>query len=252
MNVDCNGSLYWKGMCEMISVENLSYRVDFDYEGEHQALSILESLNFSIEDNESVAIIGASGSGKTTLLSLLTGLDQPTEGRVVVAGQCISNQSEDERASFRAEHIGIIFQAFHLLPALSALENVLLPLELSGVVHSMPVAKALLEQVGLSHRLTHKPAQMSGGEQQRVAIARAFASRGQVLFADEPTGNLDHKTGTHIMDLIFKLNKEQGKTLVLVTHDLNLAKRCERCLQLQDGQLTEIDLHSSESATELL
>lgn len=226
----------------MISVENLSYRVDFDHQGELQALSILDNLNFTILPGESVAIVGASGSGKTTLLSLLAGLDQPTEGSVTVAGHCISSQSEDQRAAFRAAHVGIIFQSFHLLPSLSALENVLLPLELLGKKGSVAIAKTLLETVGLSHRLTHKPAQMSGGEQQRVAIARAFASQGEVLFADEPTGNLDHRTGQHIIDLIFKLNQEQGKTLVLITHDMQLAKRCQRCLQLFEGRLVEIEV----------
>ena len=229
----------------MINVENLSYRVSFSTDGEQQELSILNALNFSIEAGESVAIIGASGSGKTTLLSLLSGLDQPSEGSVVVAGQCISEQSEDQRASFRAEHVGIIFQSFHLLPSLTALENVLLPLELSGTYDGVNRAKALLKDVGLSHRLGHKPAQLSGGEQQRVAIARAFASQGKVLFADEPTGNLDHKTGEQIIDLIFKLNKDEGKTLVIVTHDEQLAKRCQRCLQLVDGEIQELAVQAA-------
>ena len=229
----------------MINVENLSYRVSFSTDGEQQELSILNALNFSIEAGESVAIIGASGSGKTTLLSLLSGLDQPSEGSVVVAGQCISEQSEDQRASFRAEHVGIIFQSFHLLPSLTALENVLLPLELSGTYDGVNRAKALLKDVGLSHRLVHKPAQLSGGEQQRVAIARAFASQGKVLFADEPTGNLDHKTGEQIIDLIFKLNKDEGKTLIIVTHDEQLAKRCQRCLQLVDGEIQELAVQAA-------
>lgn len=226
----------------MITVENLNYHVNFDMQGDLQALPILDDLNFTIASGESVAIVGASGSGKTTLLSLLAGLDSPTTGKVKVAGQCISEQSEDQRASFRAEHVGIIFQAFHLLPSLTALENVILPLELASKNNATAIAKNLLHDVGLAHRETHKPAEMSGGEQQRVAIARAFASQGQVLFADEPTGNLDHKTGEHIIDLIFKLNQEQGKTLVLVTHDMELAKRCSRCLRLFDGRIQEVSV----------
>ncbi len=221
----------------MLEVSNLSYRVNLpDSQGE---LSILEDIHFKVEKAQTIAIIGSSGSGKTTLLSLLAGLDVPTQGFVTIAGQTISDLDEEQRAAFRASHVGIIFQAFHLLPSLTALENVILPLELSGKRDSSNRAETLLKQVGLGSRLKHTPLQLSGGEQQRVAIARAFAADGDVLFADEPTGNLDHKTAKHIIELLFSLNKEEQKTLILVTHDQELAARCDRCFELIEGRLQE-------------
>ncbi|MCO7225402.1 ABC transporter ATP-binding protein [Pleionea sp. CnH1-48] len=200
-------------------------------------LTILDDISFQVTEGESVAIIGASGSGKSTLLSLLAGLDQPSSGDVEISGQSISKMDEDERAIFRASNIGFVFQSFHLLPTLTALENVALPLELKGATNAMERAEELLSKVGLADRLTHYPKQMSGGEQQRVAIARAFASEPKVLFADEPTGNLDTKTGLRIADLLFEMNETQGTTLVLVTHDRQLALRCQRRLELEAGSL---------------
>ena len=219
----------------MIKLNNVSYQVEMA----HESLSILENINLDIQQAESVAIVGASGSGKTTLLGLLAGLDIPSSGSITVAGAEISSLDEDQRAAFRAKHVGIIFQSFHLLPALTALENVILPIELAGKRGSESQAASLLEQVGLSHRLHHKPAELSGGEQQRVAIARAFAAKADILFADEPTGNLDQQTGEQIVDLLFDFNKKQATTLVLVTHDLELAARCDRQLVLSHGGLIE-------------
>lgn len=219
----------------MIEVDQLSYRVDGG-----ESLQILQDISFSLAAGRSLAIVGASGSGKTTLLGLLAGLDKPTQGSVKVAGVSIGALDEDERAAFRAEHCAIVFQSFHLLPQLSALENVLMPLELfSGDAreHNEAKAERLLAQVGLSHRMAHKPSELSGGEQQRVAIARAFACGGEVLLADEPTGNLDFATGQAVIDLLFDMNKQEGKTLVLVTHDKDLASRCDQMLQLHDGQI---------------
>jgi len=218
---------------EVISAENLHKRVPSS-EGE---LSLLQGVDFSITAGETVAIIGASGAGKSTLLGLLAGLDTPTEGRVFIGGQDLFALDEDGRARLRGEKVGFVFQAFQLLPNLTALENVMLPLELAGRHDAQEIAASVLERVGLSDRSTHYPKQLSGGEQQRVAIARAFAPHPQVLFADEPTGNLDRHTGKRIVDLLFQLNAEQGTTLVLVTHDLNLAGRCQRQLELDDGYL---------------
>lgn len=200
-------------------------------------LTILHSLSLSLATGDSLAIVGASGSGKSTLLGLLAGLDRPTGGNVILAGQDLGTLDEDQRARVRAEHVGFVFQSFQLLDSLDALENVMLPMELEGRRDAREQACQLLERVGLGRRLSHSPRQLSGGEQQRVAIARAFAAEPAVLFADEPTGNLDSQTGERISDLLFELNKERGTTLVLVTHDERLAHRCRRQIRLDAGRL---------------
>ena len=202
-------------------------------------LSILHDLSLDLCRGDSLAIIGSSGSGKSTLLGLLAGLDLPSSGSIHLAGQDLSQLDEDQRARLRAEHVGFVFQSFQLLDSLNALENVMLPLELEGHADARQRARALLERVGLGHRLTHYPRQLSGGEQQRVAIARAFVAEPAVLFADEPTGNLDSHTGDRICDLLFELNRERGATLVLVTHDARLAQRCNRQIRLEAGQLVD-------------
>jgi len=219
----------------MLRVSGLGHRVSL----ETDTLTILQGVNLEINRGESVAIVGRSGSGKTTLLGLLAGLDTPTEGVVELDGAQISQLDEDERARLRASRVGFVFQSFQLLPALSALENVMLPLELAGIEAPEMRARELLERVGLGERLNHTPRQLSGGEQQRVAIARAFASEPVVLFADEPTGNLDNRTGQAVSDLLMELNREQGTTLVMVTHDEHLAARCARQLHIEAGVLTE-------------
>lgn len=203
------------------------------------ALTILHDLDLELNKGDSLAIVGASGSGKSTLLGLLAGLDLPSGGAVLLAGKNLSELDEDQRARLRAEHVGFVFQSFQLLDSLNALENVMLPLELEGHADARQRARALLERVGLGQRLTHYPRQLSGGEQQRVAIARAFAAEPDVLFADEPTGNLDSHTGERISDLLFQLNQERGTTLVLVTHDERLAHRCQRLIRLEAGHLIE-------------
>ncbi|HQR52740.1 MAG TPA: ATP-binding cassette domain-containing protein [Burkholderiales bacterium] len=201
-------------------------------------LTILDDVTFDVQEGEAVAILGASGSGKTTLLGLLAGLDTPTRGRVELDGTDLFALDEDGRAALRARMVGFVFQSFQLLPALTALENVMLPLELSGNPGARAAATALLARVGLAERLAHRPRQLSGGEQQRVAIARAFAANPRVLLADEPTGNLDASTGQEIIDLMFALNRESRTTLVLVTHDEALASRCRRRLRIAAGRLT--------------
>jgi len=206
-------------------------------------LPILTSLNLAVPRGERLAIIGSSGSGKSTLLGLLAGLDTASSGKVLVAGKDIGQMDEDGRAAVRAEHMGFVFQSFQLLGSLTALENVMLPLQLAGRRDAHAVAVSALESVGLAARATHYPKQLSGGEQQRVAIARAFAAKPSILFADEPTGNLDVATGEAIIKLLFDLNAQSGTTLVLVTHDMNLARRCQRVLNLQHGQLKEIVLN---------
>ncbi|MBE7523574.1 MAG: ATP-binding cassette domain-containing protein [Burkholderiales bacterium] len=200
-------------------------------------LTILDDVSFDIDQGASVAIVGASGSGKTTLLGLLAGLDRPTGGEVWVAGQALSGLTEDARAAMRQRLVGFVFQSFQLLPALTALENVMLPLELAGDAGAVTKARGWLDRVGLGRRTTHYPKQLSGGEQQRVAIARAFAGDPKLLMADEPTGNLDGATGGEIAELMFRLNHEHGTTLVLVTHDSTLASRCSRRLSLASGRL---------------
>jgi len=215
----------------MIKVENLQKRVAMA-EGE---LEILKGIDLEIKRGESLAIVGASGSGKSTLLGLLAGLDEPTGGRVVINGTDIGSLSEDQRARFRGAHVGFVFQSFQLLPALTALENVMLPLEIQGHKDAQAQAEDYLERVKLSDRMHHYPLQLSGGEQQRVAISRAFSSQPDILFADEPTGNLDTLTGKHIIDLLFELNSQEGTTLVLVTHEQRLAQRCNRRITLDAG-----------------
>ena len=200
-------------------------------------LVILDAVSLDIHAGEQVAVLGASGSGKSTLLGLLAGLDQPTSGEVILDGQALSKLSEDGRAALRAGRVGFVFQDFHLLGGLTALENVMLPLELAGREDARERAGTVVEQVGLSARAGHYPNQLSGGEQQRVALARAFAAQPSVLFADEPTGNLDQRTGAQIIDLLFALNADHRTTLVLVTHDPALAERCGRRLHLEGGRL---------------
>ncbi len=216
----------------MIDVSNISKQVSTS-EG---TLCILDQINLSVKAGETLAIIGSSGSGKSTLLGILAGLDTPSSGTVVIDGQDITAMDEEGRAAVRAGHVGFVFQSFHLLPGLTALENVALPLELQGVSDALKTAEHYLQRVGLAARVTHYPRQLSGGEQQRVALARAFACRPTILFADEPTGNLDTGTGEKINDLLFALNEEEGTTLVLVTHEKNLAARCQRTLELQAGR----------------
>jgi len=201
------------------------------------SLTILSDVSFSIAPGESVAIVGPSGAGKSTLLALLAGLDLPTRGNVVLDGVNLSDLDEDGRALVRADSVGFVFQSFHLVPSLNALENVMLPLELAGNDDPRRTALDIIKQVGLNERWRHYPAQLSGGEKQRVAIARAFATEPAVLFADEPTGNLDSRTGSNIMELMFELNRSSSTTLVLVTHDLSLAARCDRILSLDAGLL---------------
>ena len=201
------------------------------------SLTILDDVSFSIRAGESVAVVGPSGAGKSTLLALLAGLDLPTRGHVELNGANLSELDEDGRALVRAEHVGFVFQSFHLVPSLNALENVMLPLELAGHEKARDAARELIGKVGLEQRGSHYPAQLSGGEKQRVAIARAFATKPAVLFADEPTGNLDTRTGGRIMDLMFELNRNSSTTLILVTHDNGLAERCDRVLALDAGRL---------------
>ena len=200
-------------------------------------ITILDRVSFTIGDGEAVAIVGASGSGKSTLLGLMAGLDIPSRGQVLLDGHGFSDLDEDARAAVRGRTLGFVFQSFQLLPALDALANVMLPLELAGAAEARPMATELLERVGLGHRLHHYPKHLSGGEQQRVALARAFAPRPRLVLADEPTGNLDAATGEAIIQLMFEMNRELGTTLVLVTHDEALAERCGRILRLSAGRL---------------
>lgn len=200
-------------------------------------LTILHNISLAVPAGETLAIVGASGSGKSTLLSLLAGLDVPTEGRVTLCGRDLFEMSEDERAAHRAQHVGFVFQSFQLIAHLSALENVMLPLELRGDRDARKKATAMLERVGLGKRLSHRPALLSGGEQQRVALARAFVVHPDILMADEPTGSLDHTTGLSVMDLMFELNRESGTTLILVTHDSQIAQRCHSQIRISAGEL---------------
>lgn len=204
-------------------------------------LTILQDVNFAIDPGETVAVVGASGSGKSTLLGLLAGLDQPSGGQVCLDGISLTALDEDGRARLRGRLLGFVFQSFQLLPALTALENVLLPLELSGVENAAALAREWLTRVGLGERLDHYPKHLSGGEQQRVALARAFAPAPRLILADEPTGNLDQATGAQIMALMFRLNREQGTTLVLVTHDPAMAARCGRQLRVAEGRVAALE-----------
>lgn len=210
-------------------------------------IPILANLNLAVPKGERLAIIGSSGSGKSTLLGLLAGLDIASSGKVVIAGKDIGLMDEDGRAAMRAQHMGFVFQSFQLLGSLTALENVMLPMQLAGQRDAQAIAIAALDSVGLASRATHYPKQLSGGEQQRVAIARAFAAKPSILFADEPTGNLDVATGEAIIKLLFDLNAQSGTTLVLVTHDMNLARRCQRVLNLQGGVLSEITIADTQA-----
>jgi putative ABC transport system ATP-binding protein len=222
----------------MIKCNNLQKRVAMASAGQAGAeLQILKGITLEIKQGEAVAIVGASGSGKSTLLGLLAGLDEASAGSVEINGIDLGALDEDGRARFRGQHIGFVFQSFQLLPALTAQENVMLPLELQNHPDVAQQAQQYLRRVGLGERMRHYPLQLSGGEQQRVALARAFASRPAILFADEPTGNLDTNTGATIIDLLFEMNREEGTTLVLVTHDQALAQRCERRLRLDSGAL---------------
>lgn len=218
-----------------LEVQGLGKRVSLP-SGE---LTILDGVGFAIAKGDTVAIVGASGSGKSTLLSLLAGLDSPSQGSVRLDGETISALDEDGRARVRGEKVGFVFQSFQLLPSLTALENVMLPLELRGDRDAQAPARAILDKVGLGQRLDHYPRQLSGGEQQRVALARAFVTRPSLLFADEPTGNLDTHTGQAIIELLFQLNADAGTTLVLVTHDDHLAARCHRRIRLDSGRLVQ-------------
>ena len=220
----------------VIEAQNLKY----DFVSHDNQIRILQGLNLTIHTGEQVAIIGSSGSGKSTLLSLLAGLDVPTSGSIQIKNSSFSRLDEDGRAAIRAKYMGFVFQSFQLLPSLTALENVMLPLQLKNHPNAKVLSLEALNKVGLSARVQHYPKQLSGGEQQRVAIARAFATQPAVLFADEPTGNLDNTTGQMIIELLFNMNAEAGTTLVLVTHDIHLANRCQRQLKLENGVLTEL------------
>ena len=217
----------------MLTARGLSKQVNSP-EG---SLTILDDVTLAIGRGETVAVIGASGAGKSTLLALLAGLDEPSAGQVWLADHELTAMDEDGRAAVRARHVGFVFQAFHLVPSLTAIENVMLPLELAGRRDARAAAAEVMQRVGLAERARHYPRQLSGGEQQRVAIARAFVTRPDVLFADEPTGNLDTATGERIVDLLFDLNSVAGTTLVLVTHDRTLAARCTRIVRLDAGRL---------------
>lgn len=210
------------------------------YHSGREDLEVLKGVSFSVKEGETVSIIGPSGSGKTTLLGICAGLDQSSSGSVELCGQDVSGLGEDERAAVRGESVGFVFQNFQLLPTLTAVENVMVPLELRGERGARARALELLDKVGLSERASHYPIQLSGGEQQRVALARAFVNKPRILFADEPTGNLDADTSEPIVELLFDLNKTEGTTLVLVTHDLELAKTTDRLLRIDHGQLQEI------------
>jgi putative ABC transport system ATP-binding protein len=228
-----NSNTNLKNLMSVLKAENLTKKVTSP-EG---MLTIVDTVSLDIAAAESVAIVGASGAGKSTLLALLAGLDSPTSGRITLAGADLTALDEDGRARLRAERVGFVFQAFHLVPSLTALENVMLPLELAGRSDARTAATETLGRVGLAQRTGHYPRQLSGGEQQRVAIARAFVTRPAVLFADEPTGNLDQHTGEKIVSLLFDLNAQSHTTLVLVTHDRTVASRCGRLLQMDAGQL---------------
>lgn len=207
------------------------------YTSGSRSLTVLDDININIVPGESVAIVGPSGSGKTTLLGLCAGLDKPSTGSVFLYDSTINDLSEDERAEIRNKHVGFIFQNFQLIPTLTALENVMIPLELQGIDHAEKTATDLLTRVGLGDRLDHYPSQLSGGEQQRVSLARAFSNNPKILFADEPTGNLDEETSDSVEELMFELNKEKGTTLIIVTHDLELANKTNRIIQLKGGKV---------------
>ncbi len=222
-----------KDTSPVIQTENLS----LSYNSNAGAVDVLKGINLEVTKGEAVAIIGPSGSGKSSILMLLAGLEDMSGGTLKLMGQDVSGFSEDKFALFRKDNIGIVFQNFHLIPTMTALENVAIPLELQGSKDADAQAQKWLEKVGLEHRATHYPAQLSGGEQQRVSIARALSSGAQLILADEPTGNLDEKTGEEIAKLLFDLNKQENRTLILITHDLKLAKNANRILRLENGKL---------------
>lgn len=231
---------FLKYTCKILYMPILSVdQVSKIYQSGSRKLTVLDQVNFQVQAGESISIVGPSGSGKTTLLGLCAGLDKASSGSISLNGQSLEKLSEDERAAVRNQHVGFIFQNFQLLPTLTALENVMVPLELKKKKDAKDKAFALLQQVGLGDRATHYPSQLSGGEQQRVSIARAFANEPKILFADEPTGNLDTETGEMIEDLIFNLNKALGTTLILVTHDIALAARTNRIIQIKGGKIQE-------------
>ena len=207
------------------------------YASGDRELPVLTDIDFDLPSGQILAIVGPSGSGKTTLLGLCAGLDHVTSGTVNLCGNELQDVTEDERAMIRNKHVGFIFQDFQLMPTLTALENVMIPLELQGAKHAAQTASSLLHRVGLDDRMKHYPSQLSGGEQQRVSLARAFSNEPEILFADEPTGNLDVETSKYVQQLLFDLNREHGTTLVIVTHDLNLAKKCDRIIQLSGGKI---------------
>ncbi|MCF6197635.1 MAG: ABC transporter ATP-binding protein [Emcibacter sp.] len=209
------------------------------YKGEGHEIKILNGVNLDISRGSSVAILGPSGSGKSSLLSIMTGLEKQTAGTIMVNGHRLDTMNEDQLALFRRDNIGIVLQSFHLIPTMTALENVAVPLELAGRRDAFQIAEQALDHVGLSHRISHFPSQLSGGEQQRVAIARAIAPNPKIIFADEPTGNLDGKTGHKIVELIFDLQKELGTTLIMITHDTDVAEHCDRILSIHDGLITD-------------
>lgn len=222
-------------MANILNVQHL----EKSYKSGEKELKVLDDISFSIQSGETFAIVGPSGSGKTTLLGLCAGLDQSNRGEIELCGTKINDLNEDQRALLRNKNVGFIFQDFQLLPTLTALENVTVPLELQGVKNPEIIAKDLLGKVGLADRFDHYPSQLSGGEQQRVALARAFSNRPSILFADEPTGNLDAETSEKVVQLLFDLNKEAGTTLVIVTHDMELAKMTQRILRLQRGKIMQ-------------
>lgn len=220
-------------MSDILSVENLSKT----YQSGSKTVKVLDEINFNIDEGRSLAIVGPSGSGKTTLLGLCAGLDRVTTGQITLNNILLNHLSEDDLAQVRNQYVGFVFQNFQLIPTLTALENVMVPLELRGIKNAETESRALLERVGLGDRLDHYPTQLSGGEQQRVAIARAFSNNPKILFADEPTGNLDEDTGTSVESLLFEINREKGTTLVIVTHDLELAEKTDQVIRLKGGKI---------------
>lgn len=228
-------------MAKILNVQQL----EKSYSSGSKRLKVLQDISFDIEERESFAIVGPSGSGKTTLLGLCAGLDQADSGKIELCGTDLSDLNEDERAVLRNRRVGFVFQDFQLLPTLTALENVAVPLELQGAKDAIKTGKELLEKVGLKDRMHHYPSQLSGGEQQRVALARAFSTKPSILFADEPTGNLDAVTGEKVVKLLFELNKEAGTTLVIVTHDLELAQKTQRILRLKGGRIISKETSAS-------
>ncbi len=222
-------------MAKILSIQNLKK----SYRSGSKELTVLEDISFEIEEKETFAIVGPSGSGKTTLLGLCAGLDQPDSGQIELCGTQLNDLNEDQRAILRNNKVGFVFQDFQLIPTLTALENVAVPLELRGDPDATRIGKELMEKVGLGDRYDHYPSQLSGGEQQRVAVARAFSNKPEILFADEPTGNLDEETGKKVIELLIELNEESGTTLVIVTHDMELAQKTQRILRLKGGRIIE-------------